>query len=305
MRVQLKNLICTTDFSELSNRAVPYAVALTRELDSRLYLYHVVGLPATAIYGEILVDLVEQQNKAMKIAQEQLIDVIGKQQIDWQPLVSLGHISDEITHMAAEKNADLVIMATHGRSGLKRLVLGSVTERLIRTLPCPVLIIPGADPDAGVDVDQGLKFKRILIGCDFSAVSIRAFQYGLSLAQEFQSEIHMVHVIAPPVYRNFDRYDNGPTEDISPDLRNYLNEKMEKMVPADARNWCVPKTVLLEGKPDEALIEYANANRIDMIVLGVRGQGLVEKVLVGSTTSRVIRRAVCPVLSVSAGVQDA
>lgn len=305
MRVQLKNLICTTDFSELSNRAVPYAVALAKEFGSRLYLYHVVGLPSAAMYGEILVDLVDQQNKAIDIAQQQLIDVIGKQQIDWQPLVSLGHIADEITHMAAEKNADLVIMATHGRSGLKRLVLGSVAERLIRTLPCPMLIVPGAEPDAGVDAGQGLKFKRILIGCDFSSVSTRAFQYGLSFAQEFQSEIHMVHVIAPPVYRNFDRYESGQHEVIPPDLRNYLNEKMDKMVPADARNWCVPKTVLLEGKPDEELIGYANANHIDMIAMGVRGQGLVEKLFVGSTTSRVIRRAVCPVLSVSAGVQDA
>ena len=305
MRVQLKHLICTTDFSDLSNRAIPYGIALANEFDARLYVCHVIGLPSAAIYGEILVDPEEQKNKALAFAQAQLKQIIGEQRLNWEPLISVGHIADEINRLAEDKMADLVITATHGRSGLKRLILGSVTGRLVRTLPCPILIIPGPQQDVPAVEIQGFKFQRILVGCDFSKVSSLALQYGLSMAQEFQSELHLVHVIEPPAYRNFNRSKTESGEDFEPDLRDYLKEKLRKMVPEDAHNWCTPKTILLEGKSDEELTGYAVSNKIDLIVIGVRGQGLVEKLFVGSTTERVIGRAACPVLSVCSRVQDA
>jgi nucleotide-binding universal stress UspA family protein len=304
MRVQLKNLICTTDFSELSNRAIPYGISLANAFGAKLYVCHVIGLPSTAIYGEILVDPTEQHNKAQALAQAQLENIIGEQAIEWQPLISIGHIADEINHLAEEMRADLVITATHGRSGLRRLILGSVSGRLVRTLPCPVLIIPGHEQDVRPVEIQGFKFQRILVGCDFSTVSSLALQYGLSMAQEFQSELHLAHVIEPPAYRNFNRSKTKNGEDFEPDLRDYLNGKLKKMVPEDAQNWCTPMTTLLEGKSDEELTDYAVSQKIDLIVLGVRGQGLVEKLFVGSTTERVIGRAACPVLSVCARVQD-
>jgi len=79
MRAQLKNLMCTTDFSELSNRAIPFGIALANEFEAKLYVCHVIGLPSTAIYGEILVDPDEHQNKAMEYAQAQLSKIIGQQ----------------------------------------------------------------------------------------------------------------------------------------------------------------------------------------------------------------------------------
>ncbi len=304
MRVQIKNLICTTDFSELSNRAIPYAIALAKEYGAKLYVCHVVGLPTTAIYGEILIDPAEQQNKVLEYAREQLKQIIGKQPIDWEPHVSIGHTADEVNKLAEEKSADLLITATHGRSGLKRLILGSVTGRLIRTIPCPVLIIPGLQQDLPEVKTKTFKFHRILVGCDFSAVSSLALQYGLSIAQEFQSELHVVHVIEPPVYRNFNDSNTEVDIEFKPNLKDYLEEKLRMMIPEAAHNWCTPKTALLDGKSDEKVTGYAVDNQIDLIVLGVRGQGLVEKLFVGSTTERVIGRATCPVLSVCEKVQD-
>ena len=75
------------------------------------------------------------------------------------------------------------------------------------------------------------------------------------------------------------------------------------MVPEDARNWCKPQTSLLNGHPYEELVNYAEKHNIDMIVLGTRGHGLMKSLLIGSTTDRVVRRAPCPVLSVSRKVQ--
>ncbi len=299
MRVQLKRIICATDFSDVSKRAIPYAVAIADEYKAKLYVCHIVSLPSTAAYGEILFDLVDNQKREVAYAHQQIKEMLQGHEIEWEPLVQIGHTADTITQLAEDVQADLVVAATHGRSGIKRLVLGSVAERLIRILPCPMLIIPPPQPPA---VDAKLpEFKpdKILIGCDFSAVSLLAFQLGLSLAQEFQAELHLVHVIAPPVYRNYNKA-SSEGDETSPELRRFLNERLEKMLPEDARNWCRAQTVLLEGKPDEKLIEYAVSNRIDMITLGIRGQSLVEKFFIGSTTERVIRRASCPVLSVCA-----
>jgi nucleotide-binding universal stress UspA family protein len=304
MRLQLKHIFCTTDFSDLSNRAIPYSFAMAKEFDARLYVCHVIGLPTSTGYGEVIADMVEQQNRAMEYAHEELIRIVGKQHTEWEPLVSTGHTADEIARLAEKKSADLVVTATHGRSGLKRLVLGSVTERLIRTLPCPMLIIPGTEQDLPVTKASDFKPRRILIGCDFSKVSTLAFEYGLSLAQEFQAELHLAHVVEPPDYRDLDRSGLEYGKDVSKDFLDYLNSKLEKLLPDDARNWCSPKTILLKGKPDEQLVDYADANDIDMITLGVRGQGLVEKLLIGSTTDRVIRRTSRPVLSVCLKVQQ-
>jgi len=304
MRVLFKSIICTTDFSDLSNRAIPFAVSLTKEFGAKLYFCHVIGLPSTAIYGEILLDPTEQQEKAVRYAHEQLASLIDPQAVDWEAFIATGHTADEISRLAQEKSADLVIAATHGRSGLKRFLLGSVTERLMRILPCPLLVIPEPAADAPDLIDQPLRFQHILIGCDFSADANLAFQHGLSLAQEFQSELHLVHVIEKPAYPIPVDKTAGTEDDFQSVMRNHVKEKLAALIPPEAMHWCTPNMVLLEGQPDEELTRYAVSRNIDLIVLGVRGQSLVEKLFVGSTTDRVVRRAPCPVLSVCAKAQN-
>ena len=140
--------------------------------------------------------------------------------------------------------------------------------------------------------------KRILVGCDFSSDSDLAYQYGVSLAQEEEAELHLVHVVEPPIYQNVLANHLGANENHRQPIISILQEKLDRMVPEDARHWCRLKTSLLEGKSDEELTRYATLNDIDLIVLGVRGHGLVEALFVGSTTDRVARRAPCPVLAV-------
>ncbi len=303
MRLQLKRIICTTDFSDLSKRAIPYAVAIAEEFNAKLYMCHIVSLPSTAAYGEILFDLVDNQKREVEYAHQQMDQLLQDRQVEWEPLVQIGHTADTITQLVEDIQADLVVTATHGRSGLKRLVLGSVTERLLHILPCPMLVIPAPSPDSHAPELNDFQLKKILIGCDFSDSSLLAFQLGLSLAQEFQSELHLVHVVEPPAYRNYTKATAGGGED-SPELKRYLNDRLEKLLPEDARHWCRTRTVLLDGKPDEALVDYADSNDIDLITLGIRGQGLVEKLFVGSTTERVLRRSSCPILSVCARAGD-
>nr|MCU0562931.1 universal stress protein [Desulfobacterales bacterium] len=120
----------------------------------------------------------------------------------------------------------------------------------------------------------------------------------LSLAQEFEAVLHLVHVMEPPTYPEF----LTPAEQTQDMVRTDLvKEKLEGLVPTEARHWCTPKTSVLRGQPYEELVAYAMTQNMDMIVMGVRGYGVVKTLFMGSTTDRVVRRSPCPVFT--AGVR--
>lgn len=294
MRVQINRILCTTDFSDFSNQTISFGIALAREFRATLFICHIVELPFAGMYGEVQLDPIAQQERMRTYAYENLTRLVEAQDVEWEPLVSIGHPADEIARFAAQVNANLAISATHGRSGLKRLILGSVTERLMRTLPCPLLIVRDQTLSLSQQIGAGFHPKKILVGCDFSHDSDLAVQYGISLAQEFEAELHLAHVIEPPIYPDIDAEGTGRSH-IAP----VLERKLMNMVPSDARHWCSPITVLLEGKPAEEISRYAENEGMALIVLGVRGQDLVESLFVGSTTDRVAKQAPCPVLSVN------
>jgi nucleotide-binding universal stress UspA family protein len=297
MRVLPKQILCATDFSDFSNHAVPYGIALAKEFKARLFLCHVIDLSSAAIYGEAVLALEEQQRRMTKHAQDEMARLMSKQSIDWEPLITVGNAAHEIARLAADRKIDMTITASHGRAGLKRLILGSVTERLMRTLPCPLLVVRSPERGFVTPADQAITLERILVGCDFSPHSSLAFQYGLSLAQEFQANLHLVHVVQPPLYDHLKKSEE-PRQDLQKDLGAEIKGRLAQMVPEEAQTWCKPETVLLAGQPHEEITKYALVNDIDLIVLGVRGHTLVESLFVGSTTDRVMRRAPCPVLSV-------
>jgi nucleotide-binding universal stress UspA family protein len=304
MRVHFKNILCATDFSDFSNQTVNYGVALAKEFGARLTICHVIDLSSVAIYGEFQLDAVGQQNRIMEDATAQLEELTGDQPVPWEPLITIGKPADEISRAVEEKDIDLVIAATRGRSGFKRLILGSVTERLMRTLTCPLLVVCSPEHEIINPRDQKIELKKILVGCDFSQDSDQAFNHALSLAQEFQAELHLVHVVETQVQPNLLKEEADIPGEIQEDYQNLLIQKLKDMVPEEAANWCKPRTSILEGWPYDELVKYATTRDIDIIVLGVRGHGLVKTLFLGSTTDRVIRNSTCPVLSVSSKVHQ-
>lgn len=320
MRIQPQKIMCAVDFSDFTKTVLSYSVAMCKEYHAKLYLVNVViDVNTLLMHSEISIDAGVLQRGHLKNSQE-LLEGLGKEiDIEHELLVSQGDPANEIKQLALEHEADMVITATHGKSGVKRLLIGSVTEQLMKTLHCPLLVLHTRDHDLTF---PDLKLKRVLVGCDFSTDSKLAFDYGLSLAQEFQAELFLAHVIKPTEYvelKSSDYIDVKPDDYISwrsPDyfemqqkmteekrerineLRGRLERQLFFMVPEESRNWCTPKTTLLDGEPYKKLIQYAEEQEIDLIVLGIRGHTLWEKLLVGSTTDRVIRHAPCPVLAV-------
>ncbi len=146
--------------------------------------------------------------------------------------------------------------------------------------------------------------KKILVGCDFSPDSGQAFKHALSLAQEFQAELHLAHVIEPPTQPDFHKEDTPISAEISARLSRSSHPQAKGNGSRGSSLLVYPANSLLEGQPYEEIVTYAESKDIDMIVLGVRGHGMVKTLFLGSTTDRVVRRSPCPVLSVSLKVQN-
>jgi nucleotide-binding universal stress UspA family protein len=291
MRIQPKKILSAIDFSTFTDSIFSYSVALCKKYDAKLLLAHVTtDLNTLLEHSETALDVEALQKSNIRYAQARLEERVKGLPIENEIIISQGKPADIISRIASEQQADMVITATHGKAGFKRILLGSVTEKLIKTLHCPLLVLPLQEHDLMPPAAIEIKLKKILVGCDFSSDSKLAFDYGLSLAQEFQAELHLSHVIKPSLYK---REREGINQ-----LRDRLKKKLDSMVPEASRDWCTAKTALLDGEPYMVLMDYAKEQEMDMIVLGIRGHTLWEKLLVGSTTDRLIRHSPRPVLAV-------
>ena len=300
MRIQYQTIVCATDLSDNAHLTLKHSVALAREFQSRLLVCHVVDLPTPSMYGEAYLAPEEHLNRNLEYARRHVDAAMADQAVPWEPRICVGHPADEINRIAREDGAHLVVAATHGRKGLKRLLLGSVTEKLMRTLACPLLVIRGGPPDAHqASSSSAWRFKRILVGCDFSPDAELALRHALSLAQEFEAELHLVHVIEMPTYTELLKPVLEHRRSSTAAIKTFIQEKIDTLIPADARHWCQTTTDLREGRPYDELRAYARQAAIDLIVLGSRGHGMLDTMFIGSTTDRVIRHAECAVLSVA------
>ena len=323
MRIKPKKIMCAIDFSDFTNSILSYGKSLASEFGSTLYLCHIVsGALMVSSFGHSYIAYTDVKGDRIRHAKDRLKKIAEASDIDCEIIVSYGHAADEIDQTARKNNVDMIIAATHGGSGVKRFLIGSVTDRLVKILSCPLLVLHARENHLVSAIEESIKLNRILVGCDFSPDSKLAFDYALSLAQEFQTQLYLAHVIrsteqikltasdymkiqggdytkwARSEYLNLQK--NATHEDLGKKstLSSRLEKQLSHMVPEESRNWCTPVTILLEGQPYKKLIDYAVQKEVDMIVLGVHGHSLLEQFLVGSTTDRVISRASCPVLVV-------
>ncbi len=298
MEIQLNRIMCATDFSDFGNQTVQNGIKLAKKLNAGLYICHVIDISLVNIYGEALFAPVKQEKQMIEHANKQIEDLMGGQEVEWTPLVVVGQPAFEIARLAEEHQADLLIAASHGRSGLSRLLLGSVAEKLMRLMHRPLLILRATEPSVG-GPPLIVPFERILVGCDFSPDSELAIAYAVELSQIFNAELHVVHVMTTAIHK-YSRLESAfdSREDFDRDIRRQYTEKMHRIVAETAPADFHAHTELLIGAPDGELREYARDEAFDLIVLGTRGTGIIETLFVGSTTDRVVRKARCPVLCV-------
>jgi nucleotide-binding universal stress UspA family protein len=296
VRLKLNHILCCTDLSDASNHALPYAMSIAGKFNAKLHVGHVTDVYPIALYSASNFIPAVSREEILREAEGQIRRLLSGQAAVAEPIVRDGSPALEISRIAEEVQADLAVLATHGRSGVKRLLLGSVAERLLETLPCPALVIKSPERKFLTPWPDDVRFRRILIGCDFSPDSALALEYGLALGQEFQAEVHLVHVFEPSVYWGLDSAVKALVDDLERAVREVVEKRLLELVPKEASTWCRVEPVLRSGAPHEEISRHAQALDVDLIVLGLRGHGLVDRLLVGSTAYRVVRNAHCPVL---------
>jgi nucleotide-binding universal stress UspA family protein len=287
--MKIECILCPTDLSPDSDEALRYAIALARAYNAELILLHcdLIG-DGPAKQGA--------HDKAAQAIKEALMKYSGSTELaglDWKILVvNCDDTGAAIAREAAKYSADLIVMRSRRRPH-RAALLGSTAESVSRTAPCPVLVMHTDERDWVSGSESRIELKRVLVAYDFSDYSELALSYALSFAQEYQSELHLLHVLPPFSVEESEIswYPLGREG-----TYHKAAHRLQRAVPQEGHLWCDIKHVVSEGQPYREILNYAEKNNIDLICLGAHGAGFGMRALFGSNVDRVLRQAPCPVL---------
>lgn len=301
--MDIKQILCPTDFSETSDHAIDQAVVIAGWYKARITALHVFNPILLAVPGLARSSgggsVEETETERLRKETAARFGAATSAGISLDLVTDVGQPASRILDRAASLPADMIVMGTHGTSGFEHLVLGSVTEKVLRKATCPVLTVP---PRARAT--SRLPFKQLLCGVDFSDSSLAALQYAFSLARESDAALTILHVLAWP----WDEPPSPVPEELPfeqgvalAEYRRYCERsataRLESLVPASMRALHPPVTRLGNGKAHVKILHVAAEERSDLIIIGVRGRNPLEVTLFGSTANQVVRRATCPVLT--------
>jgi nucleotide-binding universal stress UspA family protein len=295
----IANILCAVDFSEYSVGGLQAAIGISRRFHARLYVYHSIHSPRDPIYGTTEFHRGRDLEKKVTELQKKIAVLMAKAEVEWKAVISLGDPVVESSRMCNELNIDLVVAASHGISGLKRVFLGTVVERLARNLSRPLLVIHTADKGDEAEREKPFAgFKKIVVGCDFHADSMPCLQQAVYFAESFQTSLHLLHVMESPVNEGVVDSSAAPYGEVQQKLLCKMNERLVELLPNAVRNRLELRTGILTGLPAEGIVNYAAQWGAELIVVGVRGHRAVDKIVIGSSTEAVLRKAPCAVLAV-------
>lgn len=289
----IRRVLCPVDRSEPSARALGYAAAVASRHGASLLVVEVVDLPVAGLVGPSNAGW--RPDDAFRASVLASLETFAEQArlagVAVETRVVEGPVVREIVAMAGELPADLVVVGTHGRSGVERFLLGSVAERLLQHADWPVLTVP-----PGAAAPGAPPFTRVLCATDFSEASDAAFDHALFHARSSRGEVIAAHVLEWPL---------GPVaggdDAVSQLYRSLEDEARSELVKLVDRATAagVPCQMVIEtGRPRHQVSAIAAARGADLICVGVTGRGAVPAALLGSTTSQVVRSAPCPVLTI-------
>jgi nucleotide-binding universal stress UspA family protein len=293
--LKIKLILCPVDFSEFSATTYRYAISVAEHYQAKLVVQHIVELwrypsagfaASAALYDEFCQSVLEGGKEQL----QEFVKNCAHNGIQPEFVVQLGMAPDSILSFAQAQEADVIVMGTHGQRGYDRLMLGSVTDRVMRKASCPVLAVrtpPRDSMTADQDGRHVHRLRQVLFCADFSENSERALNYAISAAQEYDAELTLLHVL-----------EEAPSPAKREKVISAATERLDQLIPPEARKTLKIKTAVHIGKPYRQIIQFAVDEQIDMVAMGVRGRGSLDLAVFGSTTYRVMQLGPCPVLAV-------
>jgi len=289
--MSIKNILVPVDFSELSHKAVEYATLLAKKFDSEITLLHIIILSGGDIneinqlksYDEFMHMREDEKRRNL----ENISNKVQSKGIEVNKELLKGFsVVDSILNYIKGKNFDLLVMGTHGHTGLKRLLLGSVAEKVSYDSPIPVISIHKNF--------EKMKLKKLLVPVDFSDYSKMAIQQGFEIAKDFSAKLELLHVVEEDEYPDIYNLVFFPILRAKPSIKSKIINKLKMLagIPQGKKIYYVVK----EGKIHKEIKKYAKSNKVDLIVMHHRSRSQLDHFFFGSNTERVVRIAPCPVL---------
>lgn len=288
--IKLDQILCPVVPSNSPDEGLRCAIALARAHRAKLFVLNCgdelapAGSLSRLEAGEGIRKSIERSVDLHNVSRD-----VGP--LNWEPIIAQGQPAAVITREATERNVGLIVMSSRHRPFAAAL-LGSTAEMVSRTATCPLLVVRlGGDRPA--NGTHGIPFKRLLVATDFSRDSELALRYGFSLAQEYQSHLHLLHVLTDSPTKGEEIDWSTPGTD-SP----YYDaaRRLQESIPAEVHLWSEVTHAVREGKPYREILFYVGEHQIDLICIGAHGKGSQSGGLFGSNADRVLRESPSPVL---------
>lgn len=309
-KLTIRHILVPMDFSGYARQALTCALPLARKHRARISLVHVVqpltvsawrGIPGGGHYLAMNMHrLVETAKAHLDDLAMRLVPVDAR----GRTIVRQGNAAAEVVAVAKQLKADLIVLSNTGRSGLQRALLGSTAERIVRHAHCPVLTVRRKQSAPALRLlsqerplyTDELPCKRILVPLDFSLTSLRALKMAVSLAKQSRARLMLLNVVEPNPYPS--GFDGVilvmPDSEVMQAAERELLHIVRRFFPKSNR----PATLVQRGRAADVIVETAEKNRNDLIVLSTHGHTGLQRLLLGSVAEQVVRYAKCPVLVV-------
>jgi nucleotide-binding universal stress UspA family protein len=292
----VERILLATDFSQCAARAQEYALFFAQTYSAKLDILHVLEFqPGMDPEYHINTLYLEELRKDAARQLEEFVRRAAQQGLTATQREVLGIPSQRINEAAEEAHADLVVLGTHGRTGLEHILLGSTAERVVKGAPCPVLTVRLAREREAMAGRTPPSIQRILVPVDFSDCSMEAWEYALQVAKQFQATVTLLHVIEPVSYGLDFTLSHSKDER---KMRERLETRLLDMAGLLKSQGVRGRHVLRGGTPSDSILECVRQERSDLIVMGTHGRRGVSHFVSGSVAEAVLRRAECPVLTV-------
>jgi nucleotide-binding universal stress UspA family protein len=300
--LRLNSILLATDFSEASEKALRHALAIARHFGAKFYLAHVVSSLGFTLVGP---DAVNTATEVVLRDARQLVDSLAKSGaltgLRHEVIIRQGEVWEELENIIRQGQVDMVVLGTHGRRGLGKLILGSVAEQIFRHADCLVLTVgPGSFEDA--PIEGGRAIRPFLFATDFGAASLHALPYAISSANHFGTKLVLLHVVpAVPMPEGFHRATAGDVVEMRENARMASLRKLDELT----------QNTTLQVRP-EFVVEFASARPISQTILEAASKLRVDAIIMGlhrsahigtashmpATAYEVVCGADCPVLTV-------
>ena len=303
--MKIKKILFPTDFSRCAEQALTHAVFLAEKYGAEIYVLHVITIfeDQPSIVSREITDTEEMIKKLEDVAGKQLDKIFNSHNSDDIKITTAIRrglsTAPSILEYSSDNDIDLIVMGTHGRRGFGHLLLGSAAEEVVRMASCPVFTIRELKEPKEI-----AQVNNILVPIDFSNYSKKALAYSSQIAQSYNAQLQVLHIIEETMHPAFSVSGKSSIFDLVPDIRDDSRKRAEKMMKEVVSDKVKFHIYIQGGRAANAIIQFSKENSTDLIVIATHGLTGFEHMLLGSVTEKVVRMAPCPVFTVKAFGKD-